>query len=323
MKLLSEAPIKSDTRVFVRCDIDVPIKNNTIGEKFRLDNLLETLKYIIDKGGIPVIAGHIGKPEGKYIEELSTKHLLSYFNKELGEGKFDLLENLRFDPREEENDENYAKELASKADMYVNESFATCHRKHSSIVGMGRYLQPYAGFRLIKEIESLNKVLSNPKRPLVVIIGGAKLESKMPVIDKFLEKADFVLLNSLLSANWSKEVTHNLILSCNKEVNTKDIDQETRSKFKEIIREAKTILWAGPLGMYEDDEFIAGTREIALEISKTTQEKDAFSIVGGGDTVAVINKLGLLSNFSFVSTGGSAMLQYLSNGTLPGIEALE
>ena len=322
MKLLSEAPIKSGTRVFVRCDIDVPIENEVVGETFRLDNLLETLNYIIEKGGIPVIAGHIGKPDGVFTEKLSTKHLLPYFEEKLGARNFELLENLRFDPREEKNSDEYAKELASKAEIYVNESFATCHREHTSIVGITRFLPSYAGLRLQKEIESLNKVLDNPSRPLVVIIGGAKLESKLPVIESFKKSADQILLSSLLSANWSKEITHNMILSDNIDQNTKDTDQSTCEKFKEIIKNAKTILWAGPLGMYENEEFITGTREIANQISKATQENGVYSVVGGGDTIAALNKLGLLDNFSFVSTGGSAMLEYLAEGTLPGIEAL-
>jgi len=322
MHSLTKAPIKQGTKVFVRCDIDVPIENGVIGETYRLDNLLQTLKYIIEKGGIPLIAGHIGKPDGVFKQELSTKQLLPYFNEKLGEKKFELLENLRFDPREEQNDDNFAKELGSKAELYVNESFATSHREHTSIVGITRYLPSYTGFRFQKEIETLNKIITNPEKPLIVIIGGAKLESKMAVIDKFLQIADFVLLSSLLSANWSKEVPQNLILSDNKSIEIKDTDLETVQKFKQLIKDAKTILWAGPLGMYEKEEFIVGTREIANEIVRLTQENSILSIIGGGDTIAAVNKLGLLTKFSFVSTGGSAMLQYLSEGTLPGIQAL-
>ena len=322
MRSLPEALIKSGTRVFVRCDIDVPIENGNIGETFRLDNLLETLKYIIEKGGIPVIAGHIGKPNGKFDEKLSTKHLLSYFNEKLGENRFEILENLRFDPREERNDPEFAKELASKAEIYVNESFATCHREHASIVGLPKILPSYAGFRLQKEIEALDKLIKNPEKPLIVIIGGAKLESKMPVIDKFLVTADFVLLSSLLSANWSKEIPQNLVIAHNRDAQSRDIDQETIDNFKIHIQNAKTILWAGPLGVYQEEQFIVGTREIALEISRLTREEGVYSLIVGGDTVNAIDKLGLLDKFSFVSTGGSAMLQYLAEGTLPGISAL-
>lgn len=322
MKSLSEAPIKAGTRVFVRCDIDVPIENGTVAETFRLDNLLETLKFIIEKGGIPLIAGHVGRPKGQVIEKLSTRHFLPYFNEKLGENRFEILENLRFEPREEENDPEFAKELASKAGIYVNESFGNDHREHASIVELPEILPSYAGFRLQKEIEALNKIIKTPEKPLIVIIGGAKLESKIPVIDKLLTVADFVLLSSFLSANWSKEIPQNLIISRNRDLESKDTDPETIDTFKKYIQNAKTVLWAGPLGMYEKEEFIVGTKEIAIEITKLTKEKAIYSLIGGGDLISAVDKLGLLNKFSFVSTGGSAMLQYLAEGTLPGIAAL-
>jgi phosphoglycerate kinase len=322
MQSLTDANIKQGIRVFVRCDIDVPIENKVIGETYRLDNLLPTLKYIIEKCGIPVIAGHIGKPEGIFSEELSTKQLIPYFNENLGENKYEILENLRFDSREEQNDDTFAKELSSKAELYINESFATSHREHASIVGITRYLPSYAGFRLQKEIETLDKIITTPDKPLVIIIGGIKLESKLPVIDKFIQKADYILLNSLLSSSWSKEVPQNLILASNSSLESKDLDQETIEKYKQILDKAKTILWAGPLGMYEKEEYIVGTREIANKIAEVTQEKSVFSLIGGGDTIAAVNKVGNLDKFSFVSTGGGAMLEYLAEGTLPGIKAL-
>lgn len=322
MKTLKEAPINKGTKVLVRCDIDVPIENGVIGEVFRLESALPTLKYIIEKGGFPVIAGHIGKPKGVFDQTLSTKNLLPYFNQHLGEGNFELLENLRFNAGEEENSDDFSKYLASMSELYVNDSFATCHRKHASIVGITRYLPSYTGLTLEREISNLSKTMEDPKRPLVVIIGGAKLESKMPVIDKFQKIADYIMLSSLLSANWSKEITHNMILADNKDLGSKDIDDKTRQKFSEIIENAGTILWAGPLGMYEDDRFIAGTREIALKITEVTSNKGVFSVLGGGDTIAAMNKIGLLDKFSFVSTGGGAMLEFLAEGALPGIEAL-
>jgi phosphoglycerate kinase len=322
MKTLKEAPINKGTKVLVRCDIDVPIENGVLGEVFRLESALPTLKYVIEKGGFPIIAGHIGKPKGVYDSTLSTKNLLPYFNQHLGEGSFELLENLRFDPGEEENSDDFSKYLASKAELYVNDSFATCHRKHASIVGITRFLPSYAGITQEKEITNLTKVMEDPKRPLVVIIGGAKLESKMPVIEKFQQIADYIILSSLLSANWSKEITHNMILADNKDLESKDIDDKTRQKFSKIIENAGTILWAGPLGMYEDNRFIVGTREIALKITQVTSNKGVFSVLGGGDTIAAMNKIGLLDKFSFVSTGGGAMLEFLAEGTLPGIKAL-
>ena len=323
MKLLIDAPINKGTRVFVRCDLDVPVENGVVKEAFRLDSSLPTLKYIIEKGGIPVIAGHMGKPDGKVDLNLSTQQLVHYFNENLGEGAYEILENLRFNPGEEENSEEFSKEIASKAEIFVNESFATCHRKHASIVGITAFLHSFAGFNLQKEVEALTKVMQNPEKPLALIIGGIKLESKLPVIEKFFDKADFIMLSSILSANWSKEITHNMLLADNKDVESKDINENTRQKFIWAIEKSRTILWAGPLGMYEDDQFIQGTKDIAEKIAERTQKDGVYSVVGGGDTVAAINKLGLMDKFSFVSTGGGAMLQFLAEGTLPGIEVLK
>ena len=323
MKTLKEAPITPGTKVLVRCDIDVPIENGVVGETFRLESALPTLRYIIEKGGFPIIAGHIGKPKGTFDSKLSTNTLLPYFKDNLGESNFELLENLRFNPGEEENSDEFSKELASKAEIYVNDSFATCHRDHASITGIAKYLTSYAGITLEKEISNLKRVMEEPKRPLVVIIGGTKLESKLPVIEKFQATADYIMLSSLLSANWSKEITRNMILADNRDLESKDINDKTRHKFSEIIENAGTVLWAGPLGMFEDDNYILGTKDIALKISEVTEKKGVFSVLGGGDTVTAVNKLGLLDKFSFVSTGGGAMLEFLAGEKLPGIEVLK
>ena len=317
MKSLIDAPISKGTRVFVRCDLDVPVENGIVKEVFRLESSLPSLKFIIEKGGMPVIAGHMGKPDGKEDPKLSMQQLVPYFNEKLGEGTYEILENLRFNPKEEENNEEFAKELASKAEIYVNESFATCHREHASIVGITAFLPSFAGFNLQKEVEALTKVMYKPEKPLALIVGGVKLESKLPVIEKFYDKADFIMLSSILSANWSKEITHNMLLADNRDVESKDINENTRQKFIWAIEKSRTVLWAGPLGMYENDQFIQGTKEIAEKIAERTQKDGVYSVVGGGDTVAAINKLGLMDKFSFVSTGGGAMLQFLANGTLP------
>jgi phosphoglycerate kinase len=322
MTPILNADIKPGTRVFFRGDLDVPIENGQILEPFRLDSLLETLNYILSKNAKPIIAGHIGKPDGKVVEDLSTMQLLPYFNEKLGEGNFELLENLRFNPGEEKNDPVFAKELASKADVYVNDSFATCHRKHASIVGITEFLPSYAGCELQKEVETLGKLLKNPQRPLVAIIGGAKLESKKPVISVFLEIADFVLTGGKLGLDWKEAVPAKLILPLDYAGDNKDIGPETIKKFKDIISRAKTILWAGPMGLYEEEEFFTGTKEIAQAIAKASTEDGAFSVIGGGDTIAAVNKAGVANKFNFISTGGGAMLQYLAEGTLPGLDAL-
>lgn len=321
MKSIKEANITNGTRVFVAADLDVPVENGFIGEKYRLDCLTPTLKYIIDKGGIPIIAGHLANPKGKFDPKLSTKQLVPYFDKELGQGKYELLENVRFDPREEESNDEYAKELASKADIYVNEVFSTCHRKNTSIVGVPKFLPKYAGLRLTQEIEHLGKALLNPQKPLVIVIGGAKLESKKPLVTRFLPIADYVLAGGKIGVTWDESVPSNLILPSDFVGDYKDMGPKTIEQFTKIIATAKTILWAGPVGVYEEG-YITASKAIAEACVVATKENGAISIVGGGDTATVIDKLGLLEKFSFVSTGGGAMLEFLVKGTLPGIEAL-
>jgi phosphoglycerate kinase len=321
MQKIQDIAIDAKAKVFVRCDLDVPIVDGKILEKYRLDSAIETLLYIVKKGGFPFIAGHIGKPEGSYDEALSTRNLLPYFDEKLGQNNFELMENLRFDPGEEANNQEYAKKLASGVDLYVNESFATSHRKHASIVSVPQLVPHYAGFRLQKEVSTLESLLKSPKRPFIAVVGGAKLESKMPVISKLLGIADKVLLAGRLGLYWKDPVPANLVLPTDY-LDEKDVGPKTIEDFKALINTAQTILWAGPLGMYEEEKYSSGTKEIANEISKVTGEKQVTSVVGGGDTIAAIEKFSSINNFTFVSTGGGAMLQYLVDGTLPGIEAL-
>ena len=320
MKIIQEAPINRGTRVFVALDIDVSLKEGNIQEPYRLEAGLSTIKYILSKGGFPVIGGHLGQPHGKYSKNLSTKQLFPYFKSIFGKNDFELLENLRFDIREEENSLDFAKELASKIDVYINENFATCHREQTSIVLLPTLIPSYAGFRLQKEIIILEKLKNNAKKPLVVIIGGAKLESKMPVISAFLKTADMVLLGSKVGMEWKNGIKDNLVIPIDYAENGKDIGEKTIEKYKEVIGNAKTILWAGPLGVYEEKEFMKGTKDIAQSI---VSNKGTWSVVGGGDTLTALDTLGLLESFSFVSTGGSAMLEFLAKGTLPGIEVLK
>jgi phosphoglycerate kinase len=321
MQKLQEARIHTRAKVFVRCDLDVPIENGKILEKYRLDTALETLNYIKERGALPIIAGHIGRPKGVYDEGLSTKNLLPYFDDKLGENNFELLENLRFDLGEEQNNETYAKKMALGADMYVNECFSTSHRKHASFVLLPKLLPHFAGFRLQKEVNTLESLIKSAAKPFVGIVGGAKLESKMPVINKLLTLCDTVLLGGKISSSWNAPVPKNLILPSDT-VDNKDIGPQTIERFTSIISTAKTILWAGPLGVYEEEKYINGTSKIAFIISKLTKDGKLESVVGGGDTIAALEKAGFLHDFSFISTGGSAMLQFLAEGTLPGIEAL-
>lgn len=313
-----EAGITPQRRIFVRCDIDVPLKNGEIQDTFRLDHLLPTLNYLKEKKAKIIIAGHMGRPKG-FDETLSTKQLLPYFNRHLGKDCFELLENLRFESGEENNDREFAKKLAQKADIYVNESFATSHKKHASIVGLPLFLPSYAGLRFEEEVKNLQKVLENPQRPLVAVIGGAKIENKKPLASKFIEIADAVLAGGRIGLDWNDDKPVNLYIPLDYAENQLDIGGETIQMFTEILSQAKTIVWAGPMGKFEDEQFSTGTKAL---LEAVDQNKAAFSVAGGGDTVSAIRKLGKVDAFNFISTGGGSMLEFLAKGTLPGIEAL-
>lgn len=321
MKSITQADIKPGMKVFVRGDIDVPLVNGNIENTYRLDNIMPSLKFIIDKGATPILAGHLRQPHGKKITKLSTKHLKPYFDKHLGKDKYELLENLRFDIREEENSDEFAKELASLADIYVNESFATSHRKHASLVGVPKYLPAYAGLRFTKEIESLDKIIKNAAKPMIAIIGGAKIESKKPTIKKFLNIADEVLVGGRLGLDWDEEIPNNLHIPSDYADKELDIGPETIKYFEQKIHSAKTILWAGPLGAFEKPGFDKGTKEVGKAVVEATKN-GAFSLIGGGNTIEALEKLKLLDKMSFVSTGGGSMLQYIDEGTLPAMELL-
>ncbi len=317
MKFLKDIDIKPGLRVFVRCDLDVPLENGVVLETFRLDAALHTLKYLLEKKTSLVIAGHLGRPEGTYNESLSTKHLKPYFDENLGSSNYSLLENLRFDPREEKNDPAFARELSEKAEVYVNECFATSHREHASIVGVPKLLPAYAGLCLEKEVTTLSKALESPQRPLVAIVGGAKAESKVPVITRFLEVCDHVLVGGKISRDIQMTPSEKLHLAADFTSDGLDIGPQAIEEFASFIKEASSVIWSGPLGVYEKG-FTAGTQAVAEAVI----ESKAFSVIGGGDTIAVMRRIGLLDAFNFVSTGGGAMLEFLVNGTLPGLEVL-
>ncbi len=324
MQCISDVDIPAQSRVFVRGDLDVAIKNGAISEAYRLDKMLPTLNFLKSKKSKIIVAGHMGRPDGIIDPKLSTKQLLPYFNKHLGEGNFELLENLRFDVREETNDTCFAKELASKADIYVNECFSTCIRNHTSFISLPKLLPAYAGIRLKEELENLNRVLNNPNKPIAVVIGGVKIESKLPVINFLQNSVDYILLGGKIGREYSKMDKHspNVLFPEDYVEGGLDIGFNTIKKYVEIIKSARTIVWAGPLGKFEDPKYLEGTKEIAFAIVSATRSNNTFSLVGGGDTVSVCDALGLLNKFSFVSTGGSAMLQFLAGERLPGLEAL-
>lgn len=375
----------------MRCDFNVPIKNRQVTDDFRIQRSLETIFYLKQQGAKIIILSHLSKPEDgsapsadrtkltlkpvrstleKIFKEKVrfSSRLKGYLVKQeinsLKAGQLLLLENLRLNPGEEQNSEEFAQELAALGDFYINEAFSVCHRRHASVALLPKFLPAAAGFDLLKEYAFLSQIRDHPPHPFTVIIGGAKLESKMKVIDKFLKTADHILLGGDIadvilvvkgicpgrpwpSQDIVKKVNRinltdpkihlpiDAVISpdrdgneyiryaapgtLRKEEEILDIGEETIKKFSEIIKASKAIFWSGPLGYIEDKDFEKGTVAVAKAVAAN---KEAIKVLGGGDTVDILNNYGLTSGFSFISTGGGAMLSFLSGDQLPGIEAL-
>ena len=313
MKTIRDVDIKNK-RVFVRCDFNVPVdKKGNIENDFRIRQTLPTLEYILKKGGSIVLASHFSGGELDLVWE-RVKH-------SIGENNISFLENLRLNKGEEENSDEFAKELAALADIYVNDAFGVCHRNHASVVKITEYLPSFAGFLLEKEVEVLNKVMENPETPFVAVIGGVKFESKSKVIERFLEKADYVLVGGKIGL--SDEVrmlsSEKLILPTDN-VDGFDIGPRSIKDFCNIIKKAKTIVWAGPVGYFEKHPYDKGTEEIGKEIIKN---KQCFKVAGGGDTINAVFNFKLEDGFDHLSTGGGAMLDFIAEKELPGIKALK
>jgi len=345
MKTLKNLDLKGK-RVLVRCDFNVPLrKQGLISDDFRIKESVPTINYLIKAGSKVILMSHLGRPGGKVVEELSLQpirdKLIEYLDlsiikapdcvgKEIEKqtwamaaGEILLLENLRFHKEEEENDDNFARELAKLGDFYINDAFGASHRNHASIVGVPRYLPSAAGFLLEKEIKVLTDLMENPKKPLVAIIGGAKVETKTKVINRMSERADAVLIGGLIKRGIDEKGIKlkrpDKIVFPLDNIEGKDIGPRTVELFREKIFSAKTVFFNGVVGMTEEERFAKGTEGVLRAIIKS----GAFSVVGGGETVDFINKIGLIEKFNHVSTGGGAMLEFLSGTKLPGIEALK
>ncbi|KND48723.1 MAG: phosphoglycerate kinase [Parcubacteria bacterium C7867-003] len=359
--------------VLLRLDLNVPIINGEVGDTFRLDRVIETVDFLRLAGARTIIISHIESgdktlvPIWHYLNGFFPLEFSpTYFTAEaidkvakLEDKGVILFENLRVNPGEKENDEEFAKKLSQMAEIYVNDAFAVSHRKHASIVGVPKFLPSYAGLLMRQEVEHLGKTF-NPNKPFLFVLGGAKFETKMPLIQKFMNKADKIFLAGALANNIFKErglelgtslvseVTSDLrgisqsdkvvtpidvtvTNTAGEVINRKpneiqtdecivDVGQETVKQLQALVRDSKTILWNGPLGNFEIG-FQDKTEVLAKMVADATVG-DVTSVVGGGDTIASINKLGLNEKFTFISTGGGAMLDFLVNETLPGIDAL-
>jgi phosphoglycerate kinase len=390
MLTCKDLAVKNKT-VFLRVDFNVPLtEDGEIRDDTRIQASLPTLNHLLEHGAKLIVASHLGRPKGQVNPQLSLSpvakrlsELLKFevifapdvigervdeLKQNLQEGQVLLLENLRFYPGEKANDPNFAQNLATDVNCYVNDAFGACHRAHASVVGIAPHVEiSAAGFLLTKEIEYLNKAIHSPEKPYTAILGGAKVSDKIPIISKLLHRADNILIggamaytffaaeglgigNSLvetdkeelaiellfkareMNINFQLPIDHIVAREMASGTETETIDRfpipsdkmaldigpRTIDFYSQAISEAKTILWNGPMGVFEVDEFANGTMKIAEAVANST----AVSIIGGGDSVAAVYKAGVSDKISHISTGGGASLEYIANETLPGIEAL-
>jgi phosphoglycerate kinase len=329
-KTILEAGDLKGKRVLVRVDWNVPLENGEVRDDFRIKKSLPTLEFLKNAGASVIIATHL-EPGTVAIDPL---------RKYVPEG-MELLENLRKNPGEKSDDPVFAAQLAQKADIYVNEAFSASHRMHASIVGVPKLLPSFVGFAFAEEVKQLSKAFA-PSHPFLFVLGGAKFDTKLPLLQKFIKTADAIFVGGALAHNFFKEqgkdIKNSLVsegsfdlrplLETGKIIlpadpvwsgdRITDAGPETLDILKQKISESVFILWNGPLGLYEDG-FKEGTLTLANVLAQSRKE----TIVGGADTLAAIKELNVFENFTFVSTAGGAMLDFLANETLPGIEALE
>lgn len=378
-------------RVLVRVDYNVPINSDLkIVDDTRITATLPTLNYLLEHGAKIILCSHLGRPNGQVNNKLSLRPVLARLSKLLDKsisfaenvldkstkdlvdnmqnGDILMLENIRFYPEEEQNDEAFAKKLASLADVYVFEAFATAHRKHASTYGVAKYIPAVCGFLVEQELLMFDKVLNHPEKPFVAILGGAKISDKLPVIENLLDKVDTILIGGGMSYTFVKAIGGNVGMSIvdnsklelasqlldkakekgvkiilpidnvgakefsensetklfnsgffSEEYQGMDIGPKTIKAFKKIIKKAKTIVWNGPLGVYEYDKFKKGTIKIAKYVAKSK----AVSVIGGGDSVAAVQSLGVAKKVSHMSTGGGASLNVLQGKNLPCIDVIQ
>lgn len=343
MKLPSVKDLDLDgKKVLLRTDYDVPLyEDGSVDDPTRIEDSLSTIKFLLSQKAKIIIIAHLGRPGGKVVKNLNFKSVAEKLSdfldkevhlsaevlgkktdqavKELKPKGILLLENLRFDSREVKNNLSFAKKLASLADMYVNNAFAVCHRKHASVVGVPRYLPSAAGLDLIEEVETLSKVLHKPRRPVVVILGGVKY-SKIEKARKMVSWADFILVGGkLVLYDGIPELIGHEKISGHLKRKGEDITLKSIKEFEEIIAKAGTIIWSGPMGAYEKKKFSRGTERIGQAVVKS----GAYTVIGGGDTEAALTDFGLVDKIDYISSGGSAMLGFLADGTLPGIEVIQ
>lgn len=378
-------------KVLVRCDFNVPQdENGNITDNRRIVSALDTIKYLLENNAKVILCSHLGRPKGEVKAEFSLKPIATELERLLGkevklakdvigedaqkltadmqEGEIVLLENVRFHREETDNDPEFAKKLASFAEVFVNDAFGTAHRAHASTAGVADYLPAVSGFLIEKELNFMGDALNNPERPFMAILGGRKVSDKIGVIEALLEKVDTLMIGGAMAYTFFKAMGYNVgnsiceldKLDLAKELMEKakqkgvkfmlpvdtrigkefkadteskvvpyteipdgwegfDIGDETIKMYVEELQKAKTVVWNGPVGLFEFDQFAVGTNSLA----KALGESSAVTIIGGGDSAAAIEKLGIADQFSHISTGGGASLEFLEGKKLPGIECLQ
>ncbi len=389
-KTIEDIEVKGK-RVLARCDFNVPLKDGEITNDKRIVAALPTIKYLMENGAKVILCSHLGRPKGEYKPEFSlapvAKKLSEYLGTEvklaedpevvganakamaadLKDGEVMLLENVRYRAEETKNEDNFSKELASLADIFVNDAFGTAHRAHCSTTGVADYLPAVCGYLIQKEIKFMGGALADPKRPLVAILGGAKVSDKIGVISNLIDKCDTIIIGGGMAYTFMKHMGHSIGTSLLEEdwvdkagemmadakakgvkflipvdnkvgreydENTKstivnsdeipdgwmglDIGPKSQELFVEAIKGAGTVIWNGPMGVSEWENFAAGT----IAVANAVAESGAISIIGGGDSVAAVTKLGFADKMSHISTGGGASLEFLEGKELPGIAAL-
>lgn len=321
----------------VRTNFDVPINQGHVEDTTRIEDAVNTIKLLRQNNCRVILIAHAGRPEGRFDQESSLQPIvpilesllqekvsfapyqLNYTQITLPEEPIVLIDNLRFWPQEETNDPAFVTHLASLADFYVNEAFAVCHRKHASIVGLPTKLPAYAGLALFNEISALAKVRINPERPLVAVLGGAKMETKLPLVDAFSTVADHILVGGKIAVMLQdKPLPANVVLA-KLTPDTKDIDEASARQFAEIIMQAKTVIMNGTMGVFEEPEHQLGTQIVAQAVDQSP----AYTLIGGGDTETALTKFNLEQGIDHISTGGGAMLTFLVEGKLDGVTALD
>ena len=391
MRSIKDETNLNQKKVLLRLDLNVPLDNGKITDTTRIDKILPTINFLLKSEAKIIILSHVGRPNGKVVNEFSLKPICEDLKNKLNENirlvsknikeikstdlfneqdeKIVILENIRFYEEEEKNDNSFAKHLASLADIYVNDAFSCSHRAHASIFEITKFIPSYAGLQLNLEIDALTKITSEIQRPITCIIGGSKISSKINIIKNLIAKFDNIIIVGGMANNILKHKGYEIgksiqedncnkiieeIFSLSKKENCKIIypedvavgkDLEGSAEIKELnniskdelildigpktikainllIEESSTILWNGPAGYFENPNFAKGSIEIAKKIIKKNMNNTIYSVAGGGDTVSLLNGIGAINSFNFVSTAGGAFLEYLEGKELPGIKAL-